>query len=103
MYGSSTHFLYADLVERARRTVYRITSNGKQLLSQDPPCIDLKLLLHSGLCRMEESDASEIAAYRTPVLLPELFWWKSVVLSHAFLDRVRSLSGALPIIEGVKR
>ena len=42
---SITHFLYAGLVERARRAVYRITSDGKQLLSQDPTRIDLKLLL----------------------------------------------------------
>ena len=38
---SITHFLYAGLVERARRAVYRITSDGKQLLSQDPTRIDL--------------------------------------------------------------
>ena len=42
---SITHFLYAGLVERARRAVYRITSDGKQLLSRDPTRIDLKLLL----------------------------------------------------------
>ena len=42
---SITHFLYAGLVERVRRAVYRITSDGKQLLSRDPTCIDLKLLL----------------------------------------------------------
>ncbi len=42
---SITHFLYAGLVERVRRAVYRITSDGKQLLSQDPTRIDLKLLL----------------------------------------------------------
>ena len=42
---SITHFLYAGLVERVRRAVYRITSDGKQLLSRDPTRIDLKLLL----------------------------------------------------------
>ena len=42
---SITHFLYAGLVERVRRAVYRITPDGKQLLSRDPTRIDLKLLL----------------------------------------------------------
>ncbi len=42
---SITHFLYAGLVERVSRAVYRITSEGKQLLSRDPTRIDLKLLL----------------------------------------------------------
>ena len=42
---SITHFLYAGLVERVRRAVYRITSDGEQLLSRDPARIDLKLLL----------------------------------------------------------
>ena len=42
---SITHFLYAGLVERVRRAVYRITADGKQLLSRDPTRIDLKLLL----------------------------------------------------------
>ena len=42
---SITNFLYAGLVERVRRTVYRITPDGKQLLSRDPTRIDLKLLL----------------------------------------------------------
>lgn len=42
---SITHFLYAGLVERVHRAVYRITSDGKQLLSRDPARIDLKLLL----------------------------------------------------------
>ena len=42
---SVTHFLYAGLVERVRRAVYRITSDGKQLLSRNPTRIDLKLLL----------------------------------------------------------
>ena len=40
-----TYLLHAGLVERARRAVYRITSDGKQLLSQDPTRIDRKLLL----------------------------------------------------------
>ena len=42
---SITHFLYAGLVERVRRAVYRITPEGERLLSRDPSRVDLKLLL----------------------------------------------------------
>ena len=42
---SITHFLYAGLVERVRRAVYRIAPDGRQLLSRDLTRIDLKLLL----------------------------------------------------------
>ena len=42
---SITHFLYAGLVERVRRAVYRITPEGRKLLSRDLSRIDLKLLL----------------------------------------------------------
>ena len=41
---SITHFLFAGLVVRVRRSVYRITPDGKQLLSRDPNRIDMKLL-----------------------------------------------------------
>ena len=42
---SITHFYFAGLVVRVRRSVYRITSDGKQLLSKDPNRVDMKLLL----------------------------------------------------------
>ena len=42
---SITHFLYAGLVERVRRAVYRIAPEGKQLLSRNLTRIDLELLL----------------------------------------------------------
>lgn len=42
---SITHFLYAGLVERVHRAVYRITPEGERLLSRDPSRVDLKLLL----------------------------------------------------------
>ncbi|MXY39160.1 MAG: restriction endonuclease [Rhodospirillaceae bacterium] len=41
---SITHFLNAGLVERTRRAVYRITPEGRKLLSRNPARIDLKLL-----------------------------------------------------------
>ena len=41
---SITHFLYAGLVERVRRAVYRITPDGRRLLARHPARIDLKLL-----------------------------------------------------------
>ncbi len=40
-----THLLYAGLVERVRRAIYRLTPEGGQLLSRDPARVDLKLLL----------------------------------------------------------
>ena len=39
-----THMMYAGLVERVRRAVYRITPQGEELLSLHPARIDLKLL-----------------------------------------------------------
>ena len=75
---SITHFLYAGLVERVRRAVYRITSYGKQLLSRDPTRIDLKLLLqypayvewknrtHRKSSRIERPEQQDYESEETP-------------------------------------
>ena len=39
-----TYMKHAGLLERVRRGVYRLTEEGKDLLSRSPPCIDNKLL-----------------------------------------------------------
>lgn len=42
-----SHMSHAGLIEKVRRSIYRITKEGEQLLAQAPPRIDLKVLRNS--------------------------------------------------------
>ena len=104
---SITHFLYAGLVKRVRRAVYRITSDGKQLLSRHPTRIDLKLLLqypayvewknrtHRKSPRIERPEQQENESEETPEeTLDRAAGELRTVLEAEVLARVRNADSA---------
>ena len=98
-----THLLYAGLVERVRRAVYRITPEGSRLLARHPAWIDLKLLhdypayvewknrTHRQSPHVEKPVPLDTAAEETPEeTLDRAAAELRVMLEAEILDRVRN-------------
>lgn len=98
-----THLLYAGLVERVRRAVYRITPEGSRLLARHPARVDLKLLhdypayvewknrTHRQSSHVEKPVPLDTAAKETPEeTLDRAAAELRVMLEAELLDRVRN-------------
>lgn len=100
---SITHFLYAGLVERVRRAVYRITPEGRELLARHPARIDLRQLheypayvewksrTHRQSSNVEKPVQQDMEAEETPEeTLDRAAGELRVMLEAEILERVRN-------------